>query len=164
MSNIDLDPNGIHNDDNSPEPGTRLMGAVTLAGQKVYNHENEDLGEIKEIVIYIETGEVVYAVLSFGGLLGMGDKLFAVPWHALHLDVPNQRVIVDISKRKLQKLPGFNKDRWPEWPNPQFVEPGSRDGRRKIVADEQAVIRTASTEAMGKMHIGNATFISKGKS
>lgn len=61
MSHLDLDPNGIHSESNGKE---RLMGAVTLVGRKVHNHENEDLGEIREIMVDIESGEIAYAVLS----------------------------------------------------------------------------------------------------
>jgi sporulation protein YlmC with PRC-barrel domain len=122
MSHLDLDPNGIHSDPDNKGSDVSLMGAVTLTGQEVYNHENESLGKIKEIMIHVESGEIEYAVLSFGGLLGMGEKLFAVPWQALCLDVTNQRIILDMSKRKLQKMPGFDKNCWPRRSNPQFPE------------------------------------------
>src|SRR4051812_19850273 len=65
--------------------GPRLMGADTLIGDDVYNHKDEDLGDIKEIMLDVNTGRIAYAVLSFGGFLGMADKLFAVPWSALKL-------------------------------------------------------------------------------
>ena len=67
-------------------PGPHLMGADTLNGNDVYNEKDEDLGDIKEIMLDMTTGRVSYAVLSFGGFLGMGEKLFAVPWNALKLD------------------------------------------------------------------------------
>jgi hypothetical protein len=54
-----------------------------------------------------------YAVLSFGGLLGMGEKLFAVPWAALALDTVNERFTLNVPKEALKDAPGFNKDRWP---------------------------------------------------
>ena len=60
-------------------PGPALMGANTLLGNDVYNRDGEDLGDIKEFMIDMVSGKVAYAVLSFGGMLGMGDKLFAVP-------------------------------------------------------------------------------------
>ena len=64
-------------------PGPHLMGADTLVGNDVYNTAAEDLGDIKEIMLDMRSGRVSYAVLAFGGFLGMGEKLFAVPWSAI---------------------------------------------------------------------------------
>jgi hypothetical protein len=94
-------------------PGPALMGSDTLLGNDVYNKAGDDLGDIKEFMIDMASGKVAYAVLSFGGLLGMGDKLFAVPWAALTLDTTNKRFTLDVSKDVLKDAPGFNKDRWP---------------------------------------------------
>ena len=94
-------------------PGPALMGADTLLGNDVYNKDGEDLGDIKELMIDMASGRLSYAVLSFGGLLGMGDKLFAVPWAALTLDTANKRFTLDIPKAKLDGAPGFDKDHWP---------------------------------------------------
>lgn len=52
-------------------------------------------------------------MLAFGGVLGMGDKLFAVPWRALSLGTVNKRFTLDIAKETLKDDPGFDKDRWP---------------------------------------------------
>jgi sporulation protein YlmC with PRC-barrel domain len=60
----------------------RVLSASTLEGDKVTNAEGENLGEVKELMIDLESGRVAYAVLEFGGFLGLGDKLFAVPWEA----------------------------------------------------------------------------------
>ena len=82
-------------------PGPALMGANTLLGNDVYNKDGEDLGDIKEFMIDMASGKVAYAVLSFGGLLGMGDKLFAVPWAALTLDTAKKRFTVSVLKDAL---------------------------------------------------------------
>lgn len=95
-------------------PGPHLMGADTLLGNDVYNLQNESLGDIKEIMLDMRSGRVAYAVLSFGGFLGMGEKLFAVPWSALKLDTANKRFALDASKERLKDAPGFNKDSWPD--------------------------------------------------
>ena len=58
-------------------PGPEVMGATTLVGNDVYNHKGEDLGDIKEIMLDMRSAKVGYAVLSFGGFLGIGEKLFA---------------------------------------------------------------------------------------
>jgi sporulation protein YlmC with PRC-barrel domain len=95
-------------------PGPQLMGADTLLGNDVYNAQDDDLGDIKEIMLDMRTGRVAYAVLSFGGFLGMGEKLFAVPWSALKLDTINKRFVLDASKERLESAPGFDKNDWPD--------------------------------------------------
>jgi uncharacterized protein YrrD len=63
----------------STRPGPALMGANTLLGNDVYNKDGQDLGDIKEFMIDMASGKIACAVLSFGGLLGRGEKLFAAP-------------------------------------------------------------------------------------
>jgi sporulation protein YlmC with PRC-barrel domain len=95
-------------------PGPHLMGANTLTGEDVYNPQEEKLGDIKEFMLDMETGRVAYAVLSFGGFLGMGEKLFAVPFDALKLDTTNKCFVLDVDKDRLKNAPGFDKDDWPD--------------------------------------------------
>jgi len=90
------------------------MGANTLVGNDVYDHNDEDLGAIKEIMLGMQSGKVAYAVLSFGGFLGMGEKLFAVPWAALTLYTENKRFVLKVDKDMLKNAPGFDKDDWPD--------------------------------------------------
>jgi sporulation protein YlmC with PRC-barrel domain len=92
----------------------RVMAADTLAGDKVRNWAGEDLGKIDSIMIDIRSGRVAYAVLSFGGILGMGNKLFAVPWKALRADEDEKSFILDVDKKMLESAPGFDKDNWPD--------------------------------------------------
>ena len=96
------------------------MGAATLTGDSVVNHHDDDLGDIKEIMLDMRTGHVAYAVLSFGGLLGMGSKLFAVPWNALKLDPLNKRFVLSVEKEKLESAPGFDKEAWPNMADPSW--------------------------------------------
>ena len=98
---------------NNDGPGPALMGANTLLGNDVYNQDGEDLGDIKEFMLDMASGKIAYAVLSFGGILGLGDKLFAVPWAALKLDTVNKRFTLKVPKASLKDAPGFNPDRWP---------------------------------------------------
>lgn len=114
MSYTDRDKYGIYKDSKSAGPGPSLMGADTLLGDSVVNGADENLGDIKEIMLDMNTGQVAYAVLAFGGFLGMGEKLFAVPWQALHLDTANKRFVLNVDKERLKNAPGFNKDAWPD--------------------------------------------------
>lgn len=104
---------GMYTGGDADGPGPALMGANTLLGNDVYNNDGEDLGDIKEFMLDMASGKVAYAVLSFGGLLGMGDKLFAVPWAALALDTVNKRFTLNVPKAALKDAPGFDQGRWP---------------------------------------------------
>ncbi|NUP88134.1 MAG: PRC-barrel domain-containing protein [Burkholderiaceae bacterium] len=101
-------------------PGPQLMGADTLIGNEVVNHNEENVGDIKEIMLDVQSGRVAYAVLSFGGFLGMGEKLFAVPWSALKLDTENKRFTLNVDKERLGAAPGFDKDKWPNMADPAW--------------------------------------------
>jgi len=113
MNYENRDTYGIYKSNIHMEHGPKLMGANTLVGNDVYNLEGDDIGEIKEIMLDMATGDTCYAVLSFGSFLGMGEKLFAVPWNALTLDTIKKRFILNVEKSRLQDAPGFNKDHWP---------------------------------------------------
>jgi sporulation protein YlmC with PRC-barrel domain len=121
MSYADRDKYGMYKDSSSAGPGPALMGANTLIGDSVVNGADDDLGDIKEIMLDMNSGQVAYAVLSFGGFLGMGEKLFAVPWQALHLDTVNKRFVLNIDKERLKTAPGFNPDAWPDMSEAQWA-------------------------------------------
>jgi hypothetical protein len=88
--------------------------ATKIIGDKVVNRAGEDLGKIEELMLDPEMGRVAYAVLSFGGFLGMGEKLFAIPFEALKLEAGHNQFSLDIAKDKLKNAPGFDKDHWPK--------------------------------------------------
>jgi sporulation protein YlmC with PRC-barrel domain len=95
----------------------RVLSASTLEGDTVRNPAGDNLGKVDEIMIDIPSGQVAYVVLSFGGVMGLGDKLFAVPWSALRVDEDEKCFILDVSKSTLESAPGFNKDNWPDMSN-----------------------------------------------
>ena len=85
-----------------------------IIGSAVINLDGKTIGTIDDLVIDIDTGNIMYAVLEFGGFLGMGEKLFAVPWQSLTA-VPAEGIfIIDQSKAKLEKAPGFDRNNWPD--------------------------------------------------
>ena len=98
----------------------RVLAASTLDGDKVRNSAGDDLGSVDDIMIDIPSGRVAYVVLSFGGVLGMGNKLFAVPWNALSVDEDEKCFILNVDKRVLETAPGFDKDNWPDMADPDF--------------------------------------------
>ena len=94
-------------------PGPDIMDSDTQRGDAVVNAAGEDLGKIEAIMLDVQSGRIAYAVLSFGGFLGIGSKLFAIPWGALTLDAVEKRFVLDISREKLENAEGFDKDHWP---------------------------------------------------
>jgi len=97
-----------------------VLSASALKGDQVVNQQGEDLGKIEEIMIDLDHGRVAYAVLSFGGFLGMGDKLFAVPWQAFAVDTAQKRLVLNADKELLKKATGFDKDNWPNMADPDW--------------------------------------------
>lgn len=89
------------------------LSASSLIGDGVVNPQGEDLGKVEEIMLDIRSGRVAYAVLSFGGFLGLGEKLFAVPWDAMVLDTNRQVFVLNVEKETLKNAPGFDNDSWP---------------------------------------------------
>ncbi|HMB91938.1 MAG TPA: PRC-barrel domain-containing protein [Rhodothermales bacterium] len=99
----------------------QILSTSTLSGDSVRNPQGENLGEIKDFMVDLDNGRIVYAVLSFGGFLGMGDKLFALPWDALRVDTAEHCFVVDVSKDLLEDAPGFDHDNWPSQPDREFI-------------------------------------------
>jgi sporulation protein YlmC with PRC-barrel domain len=97
-----------------------VLSARTVTGDSVVNRRGEKLGKIEEIMLDMNDDRIAYAVLSFGGFLGVGDKLFAVPWGALELDTANKRFVLDVAKEKLENAPGFDKNNWPDMADRSF--------------------------------------------
>lgn len=91
-----------------------LLSASTINGTEVVNSQGDHIGEIEELMIDLEAGRVNYAVLAFGGFLGVGNKLFAIPFDALKFDTVNEKVILDVDKEVLENAPGFDKNNWPD--------------------------------------------------
>jgi sporulation protein YlmC with PRC-barrel domain len=93
----------------------KVMSSTSLVGDAVINESGEDLGKIEELMLDLPSGKVAYAVLSFGGLLGLGDKLFAIPWDKLQVSEEDKKfILTGISKDQLKSAPGFDKDNWPD--------------------------------------------------
>ncbi|MDQ8024285.1 MAG: PRC-barrel domain-containing protein [Moraxellaceae bacterium] len=102
-------------------PGPEIMAADTLAGDDVYSTTGEKLGTIDHIMLDVAQGRIAYAVLSHGGVLGMGEKLHAIPWSALTLDADRKCFVLDIDKERLQASEGFDKDHWPSFADARWA-------------------------------------------
>jgi hypothetical protein len=98
----------------SPRGHARVIRAAQVQGTAVTNPANEDLGSIRDVVLDKFDGSVRYAVLEFGGFLGLGSKLFALPWELLNYNEAVDAYVIDIDKQVLQRAPGFDSDNWPD--------------------------------------------------
>jgi sporulation protein YlmC with PRC-barrel domain len=95
--------------------GKRLISADKVEGTPVYNRNGEKLGTVEDLMIDKVSGKVAYAVLSFGGFLGIGDQHHPLPWDQLTYD-PNQGgYVVDLDKSKLEKAPSYATDTTPDY-------------------------------------------------
>ncbi len=104
---------------------TALLRRVSkIQGIEVKNEENQKIGKVEDLVMNANNGSVRYVALSFGGFLGIGDKLFAVPWDAVRLeyDAKDKKdcLIFDVTKESLSNAPGFDKDHWPNFADPKW--------------------------------------------
>ena len=93
-----------------------VVSASRIIGEAVVTRQNENLGKIQELVIDAREGRLAYAVLSFGGFMGMGNKLFALPWGAFEFANTENKLILNVDKEKLKAAPGFDPaTKWPDF-------------------------------------------------
>ena len=105
---------GENHEGNKANIPLRFLTASSVIGDKVYNHAEERLGTIKDIMLDLSGGKIEYVVIEMGGFLGIGEKYFAIPYSLLKVDPANERFILNQNKETLEKAPGFDKDHWPE--------------------------------------------------
>ena len=116
------------------EPGgTTLEELVGISAEElkrldVVNASGEKLGKIEDLMIDIQKGQIIYAVLSFGGISSLSRKLFAIPWETMciegrwnYQDIYRQRIVFNIPREKLEQAPGFDKDEWPAEPDKAWI-------------------------------------------
>jgi sporulation protein YlmC with PRC-barrel domain len=94
-------------------PGPDVMAAATLDGNKVLTADGETAGKVKDIMLDVRSGRVAYVVMSSGGFLGIGDRLFAIPWNALTLDADRACFVLNVDASRVKDAPGFDEDQWP---------------------------------------------------
>jgi sporulation protein YlmC with PRC-barrel domain len=99
-----------------------VVSASKIIGEAVINREKESLGKVQDLVIDTELGSVAYVVLSFGGFLGMGNKLFAIPWQAFEFSSTESKLILSVNKEKLKNAPGFDPEKMPDFADRSWGE------------------------------------------
>ena len=99
-----------------------------IIGQNVRDAEGKNIGKIEDLMVD-PRGHVSFAVMSFGGFLGMGEKYYAVPWTAMRFDRDGKdvdAVILEVTKEQLEKAPSFTRDNWPDTRDPKWREDARR--------------------------------------
>jgi len=91
-----------------------VLKASQLLGMKVEGTDGKKLGSIKDMVVDPVDGSIDYLVLDFGGLAGIGDKYFAVPWGAFQFAPDGKKLAIAATKKDLKDAPGFDKSNWPD--------------------------------------------------
>jgi len=105
---------GVNDTGNKANTPVKYLTATSIIGDKVYNSTDENLGEIKDLMLHVNDGRIEYVVIEFGGFLGIGEKYFAVPYKALALDTKRHAFILNQKREVLENAPGFDKEHWPE--------------------------------------------------
>ncbi|QDS99481.1 PRC-barrel domain-containing protein [Adhaeretor mobilis] len=125
--------------------------ASQVIGANIYNMKEESVGEISDVVLDASTGRIAYAAVTYGGFLGIGDKMFAVPWEAFRVkaekdDADDYHLCLDVSQERLDGAEGFDQDHWPNFGDRNWKmqldkrygvdrRMDNRDGRRNRVRD-----------------------------
>jgi hypothetical protein len=98
-----------------------VLSAFTVTGDTVRNMKGEDLGRIEDVMIDLDNGCIAYAVLACGPL-GTVERLCAIPWNALHVDLESREFLLDLDRDRLEKAPAFDEDNWPCMADRQWGE------------------------------------------
>lgn len=97
------------------EETDRLIASDKVEGTAVYNRQGERLGTVHNFMLDKSTGRVAYAVMSFGGFLGMGESYHPLPWRVLNYDTSQGGFVIDLDKSRLAKAPSYTASNVPNW-------------------------------------------------
>lgn len=98
----------------------RLIAADQVEGTNIYNTAGESLGSVDDLMIDKVSGKIAYAVASFGGFLGIGDRHYPLPWEKLHYDTSMGGFVVDIDRRTLEGAPSYSDEETVGWDDPTW--------------------------------------------
>lgn len=110
----------MEQDATTPEGRGALIAADRVEGTAVYNRTGDHLGSIKTVMIDKTNGRVAYAVMSFGGFLGIGEKYHPLPWSILTYHRGQGGYVVDLDKRQLEDAPSYGASETPDYDDPAW--------------------------------------------
>jgi sporulation protein YlmC with PRC-barrel domain len=105
---------GLNHEGRDANTPVRRLTATSIIGDRVENEQGDSLGKIENLMVNLDNGHIEYVVIDFGSFLGMGGKLFAIPFPELLLDEDRELFILKRSKDYLKRIPGFDKNHWPD--------------------------------------------------
>jgi sporulation protein YlmC with PRC-barrel domain len=91
----------------------QILTATSVMKDTIVDPAGEKLGEIKDVMLNVRDGKIEYIVMESGGFLGLGEKLFAIPFRLLKVDPKNHAFVLDQDKEVIKNAPGFDKTHWP---------------------------------------------------
>lgn len=109
-----------------PVVGHDQIRASTVKGTDVYNAEGEHLGQIDDIILTKQGGKATFAVMSFGGFLGMGGEYHPLPWESMHYDTGLGGYVVNVSREQLEAAPRYNAGTEPDWNDQRWSDTVTR--------------------------------------
>jgi PRC-barrel domain len=98
-----------------------LIASDKVEGTAVYNRKGERLGTVYNFMVNKRSGQVAYAVMSFGGFLGIGDSYHPLPWNVLTYDTGLGGYVVDLSREQLQGGPSYSASEMPNWSDQTYT-------------------------------------------
>ena len=104
------------------EETSDLISSDKVEGTAVYNHQGEKLGSIYALMIDKISGKVAYAVMSFGGFLGIGDRYHPLPWSVLKYDTRQGGYAVGLDRSVLEGAPTYSSAETPNWSDRRWGE------------------------------------------
>lgn len=113
---------GVNHEGKTRNTPVRRLTASSIIGDDVENLSGENLGKIDNLMINLNSGLIEYAVIEFGSFLGIGGKLFAIPFKELKLDADKQVFLLNRDKEYLKESPGFDKNHWPDTNSIHYAE------------------------------------------
>ena len=102
-------------------PGAFVMSCATLVSDVIENGRGEELGKLEHVMLDVPAGRVAYAIVARGGVLGLGARLFAIPWEAFSLDEKRGCLVLEMDRERLEKAPCFDHDHWPSMGDAQWA-------------------------------------------
>ena len=99
---------------------SRLIAASKVNGTDVYNRAGEHLGSIYDVMLEKTSGKAEYAIMSFGGFLGIGDSYHPLPWDQLTYDPAQGGYVVNLDRSRLEGAPAYRSDDSSTWDDPTY--------------------------------------------
>ena len=98
----------------------RLIAADQVEGTSIYNPAGDNLGSVQDVMIDKISGKIAYAVVGFGGFLGIGDRHYPLPWEKLKYDTSMGGFGVDVDRRTLEGAPSYADNDTVGWEDPAW--------------------------------------------